>query len=232
MVELDLLKKMDLFWGMNDNELQLVWDTASTEKYEPATVIFREGDPCYRLYIVLEGTIEISTEIAEGHPQILGELTRGKMFGEMALIDDVARSATATTLENSTLVSITRDDFLDLIEKYPLFAAKALINFSRTLSKRLRSTNQILRDAMYQKLKMSTVDKINLTTIIQNGEKVRVRLVCNDEIKGVILKVDKSNAGHEVTIQDEADQVFIVPYHSISYIHVENRKTTLPFEWQ
>lgn len=232
MAEYELLRKMDLFWGMNDSELKLFWDIASSTQFAAGQVIFEEGDPCDRLYIITSGAVEISTLISDDARQVLGELRRGSECGEMALIDDAPRSATARALEATTLLSVGRDAFLDLIEHNATFAAKALINLSRTLSKRLRATNDVLRRTALWSLKAAQAATLSLNSLVQQHKTIQVYLLGQSKIKGVLLKVEKSDSGYELTIEDEGGQVFWIPYHAVMYIEIDERTTMLPLGWQ
>lgn len=230
MAEFELLRKMDLCWGMNDNELKLLWNIATSEKYAAGQVIFQEGDPCDRLYIMVSGIVEISIVVANDVRQTLGELRRGMQFGEMALIDDVPRSATAKATEESMILSVVRDAFLDLIERNPTFAAKALVNLSRTLSKRLRMTNDALRQTAHWNLRTAHVATLSMNSLIHDHKLLQFHLIGSEKIKGYLLKMEKNDVSYDLTVQDETGQILILPYQALVYIAIEEKLTTLPLD--
>lgn len=221
MGDIELLRKMDLFWGMNDEELKLVLKIATRAKYETGQVIFQEGDPCDRLYIVISGLVQISILVTEDIMQVLGEIGSGLQFGEMALIDDAPRSAKAKAIEETVVMEVARDSFLDLIEHHPAFSAKALINLSRTLSRRLRVTNNALRDTMNWNLKIGGVANISLANLTMQPKPVQLYLMNQQKLRGVLLRVDKRDNTYDIMLQDEAGQIFIIPYHAVIYITVD-----------
>ena len=231
-VNTQIFRQMDLFWGMNDQELALFREIASIEKYSTGEVIFHEGDECNKLYIVITGAVEISTLLTDGSSRVLGLISRGTQFGEMALIDDVPRAATAKAIGDTALLSVLRDDFLDLIEQHPIFSAKALINLARTLSQHLRSTNEALRQTLDWNLKISGAADLNLGKLIQNNRQLTLRLHDNQEVRGTLLQVEPSALGNELIIEDETGQVYIIPARSIIYIAIQPEETTLPSQWQ
>ncbi len=94
--------------------------------------IFREGDAAEFLYLVAEGQVEI---LLNGHR--LETLGPGDILGEMALIDERPRSATAVARTDCLLTPISRPHFLALIQRTPLFAIQVM----RVLVNRLRRTN-------------------------------------------------------------------------------------------
>lgn len=110
------------------------------EKYQsftPGQVIFREGEPGSSLYIVAEGQIDI----ARGE-RILETVGPGGILGELALIDDKPRSASAIARTDCLLAPINRDHFLALVQRTPLFALQVM----RAMANRLRHTTSLLRD--------------------------------------------------------------------------------------
>jgi CRP-like cAMP-binding protein len=82
-------------------------------RLEPGTVVVREGDPGDRFFIVAEGTVEVSE-----YGRAIAELGPGGYFGEIALIRDVARTATVTTATQTVLYALDRDDFLAAVTSH------------------------------------------------------------------------------------------------------------------
>ncbi|WP_135078356.1 cyclic nucleotide-binding domain-containing protein [Terasakiella sp. SH-1] len=88
--------------------------------------IFKEGDPGDRAYIVERGMIEIFKMI-DGKEVVLGTIGKGGIFGEMALIDNQPRMAAARSVQQTTLVVVTRDTFMTKLAKADPFM-RGLIN--------------------------------------------------------------------------------------------------------
>lgn len=107
--------------------------TEETQTFAAGQAIFREGQPGDVLYIVVEGAVDILI-----NEQMLEQLGPGDIFGEMALIEDRPRSATAIARTDCLLTPISRTHFLALIQRTPLFALQVM----RVLAHRLRRTNQ------------------------------------------------------------------------------------------
>ena len=96
-------------------------------------VIFREGEQADELFVIKSGYVRIQI----GN-RMVAELTADDIFGEMALIDNEPRSATAVAITDVELVPITEKQFLFLVGQTPYFALKVM----RTLAQRLRVTNK------------------------------------------------------------------------------------------
>lgn len=103
--------------------------------------LFREGEEGNEAFRILEGRIEISIHVAGQGDIPLGHLVPGDIFGEMALLDDKPRSATARALEPTRLHVMNVEEFNDLFLSDP----SALAPFLSSFFERLRNTNELLR---------------------------------------------------------------------------------------
>ena len=111
----------------------LARDGIATRAEKEGTLIFQEGDKADGLFIIKSGKVAIRL----GN-RTLAELTVNSIFGEMALIDDAPRSATAVALTDVELVPVSEKQFLFLVSQTPFFALKVM----RVLARRLRATNK------------------------------------------------------------------------------------------
>ena len=100
--------------------------------------IFRELDPGDGMYVVLEGKIVISARVSSSNDRSLIELGEGEFFGEMAIIDDAPRSASASALTEARLLFISREQALSLMERSP----ELVLALLRAMSHRMREFNR------------------------------------------------------------------------------------------
>jgi CRP/FNR family cyclic AMP-dependent transcriptional regulator len=108
-------------------------------EYDVGDVIFEEGSTGRELYVVLDGAVEIA-KVNAGSKTVIITLGKGEFFGEMAVIDGSARSATAIAATSSTRVMrINHARFVYLVSQQPAFALMIM----DALSKRLRASNDI-----------------------------------------------------------------------------------------
>jgi CRP-like cAMP-binding protein len=98
-------------------------------------VVFVEGDASTDVYVVLAGRVKLSACTRDGRELAVGYKQAGEMFGELAAIDGLPRSATATALDDVRLVSVPAAGFLDFLEQNPALALPLL----RLLADRLRA---------------------------------------------------------------------------------------------
>jgi CRP-like cAMP-binding protein len=136
-----LLTKIPLFKGLSTVHLQRVAALASEERHAEGATIFKEGDAGEKFYIIIEGAVRISRTLSGMGEETLAVVRNGSYFGEMALFDDSTRSADAIAHEATRLSVIRKADFEDLLFVDRDLAYNLLWRFVRTLSARLRETN-------------------------------------------------------------------------------------------
>ncbi len=118
-------EKMSPFWLDNlcgDYERLLL---------SPGDVLFRQGDVADNAYAIDEGWISISRKDADGNEMVLANLSRGALFGELAIFDQGPRSATATAVSNVGLIVLERERMMDIIREQPEKVGELLLHFTR-----------------------------------------------------------------------------------------------------
>jgi CRP/FNR family cyclic AMP-dependent transcriptional regulator len=136
--------KVDLFKerGLSAGEMKLLATFSTEERFRDGSMIFREGEKGDKLYIVLDGRVRISKFIPGVGEEALTVLDRGEFFGEMALIDDAARSADAKAHEaDATVLSIDRATLNEILSMDPHASLQFLNLLCRMISRRLREIN-------------------------------------------------------------------------------------------
>lgn len=137
-----------LFAYLTTVELEHIVKMVSRMPVKKGEVLFREGDAGNELYLVDEGRIAISKVVKGNLEQVLAHMGPGDYFGEMALLEQIPRTATASAEENTVLLRICREDLFALMERQPKAAAKIMFNLLRTFTARLQSTNDQLRETV------------------------------------------------------------------------------------
>ena len=109
-------------------------DVLDRRVYSPGEVVFKEGEVGRRCaYLVSSGKIEISKKTADGQKKVLGYIGTGGIFGEMALIDNKARSAAASAAETTTLIIVTEASFEEKLRKTDPFIRGLLMIFVKSI---------------------------------------------------------------------------------------------------
>ncbi|HXI59826.1 MAG TPA: cyclic nucleotide-binding domain-containing protein [Polyangia bacterium] len=138
---LELLSRINLFEDLQPSYLRHIASLGLEESYATGDVIFTEGAVGDKMYLILDGAVRISRTVPGMGEEALAVLKTGTYFGEMALIDDFPRSADARAHEACRLFVIRKEDMEDLLFVDRDLAYDLLWTFVRTLSARLRSTN-------------------------------------------------------------------------------------------
>ena len=134
-----------MFRNLSQDELQAIRRIARERQCNPGEVIFCEEEPGDGVYFVKNGLVEISSLVSAGARRILSHLGPGEIFGEMAVIENRPRSATATVLKDSEVYFLPRDEMLSLIQRSPALA----LNLLQEISHRLREFNHLhLREVL------------------------------------------------------------------------------------
>ncbi len=139
---IDHLKKISLFETLLEPELEKIAKICRTEAAAGGSVIFKEGDPGDRCFVILRGEVRISKFIPNIGEEALAVLKPGDYFGEMALIDNFPRSAHAIANGDAELLSINKTDLDKILIMDRELGYKLLWVFTKTLSRRLRETNE------------------------------------------------------------------------------------------
>ena len=137
----ETIASISLFKGLGQAQIERLAVIAEEMSLREGMVLFREGDVGDRLFAILEGKVRISRQIPGIGEEALAILEPGDHFGEMSIIDDDPRSGDALAHEDCRLLSISKAAIQDLMFTDLALAHEILWNLVRTLSERLRRSN-------------------------------------------------------------------------------------------
>jgi CRP-like cAMP-binding protein len=137
---IDKLKRISFFADMGEYDLGQIAEITEEKSYAKGEVIVEERTSAERFFIIYKGKIEITKQFEDGEEFVLAVHSDGDFFGEMALLDEGLRSATARAVAPTTVLEITRLNFETLLYKAPVVAYHII----RELSSRLRETGALL----------------------------------------------------------------------------------------
>jgi CRP/FNR family cyclic AMP-dependent transcriptional regulator len=140
-----LLKDLELFSELNQQELEEVASLAQLRKSPTDTTVFHEGDDADAIFVVVNGKVKIVTTSTDGKEFILSVLGAGQVFGEMGLLETAPRSASVVTLTEVEMLVINRADFDHLLKTSPGISRKLMA----ILSRRLRRANSKMESLAY-----------------------------------------------------------------------------------
>jgi signal transduction histidine kinase len=172
------LKKVYFFKDLPEEQIKVMQAACHQIEYRPGEIIFEEGDQADRFYIVADGAVEVWKDYRLPQKDLLAVHERGHLFGEMALIDELPRSATLAAREPTRLFYIDRDDFQAIIQDNSEIAISILksvtdmvrtsneyfVESLRERARELEKSNQALREAQEELLlkdRLSTLGKFS-----------------------------------------------------------------------
>jgi len=120
------LKDISLFSGLDDNFLDSISRLFITEYYPKDRVVITEGDPGDKFYVIVRGKLEVTRETGLDTQERLAVMFDGDFFGEIALLKNITRTASVKTLMPTTIISLQRNLFQNLLEKAPNLKDKLL----------------------------------------------------------------------------------------------------------
>jgi len=145
-MNVEVLKTIPLFSELSEKDLQKIAQVATKQKYHKDNLILIEEEVGSTMFIILSGRVKISRISDDGREVILSILSDGDFFGEMSLLDGQTRSANVTAIEDSELMVIRREDFLQMLKDYPQIA----INLLKELAQRIRKSDEHIKSLSLQ----------------------------------------------------------------------------------
>ncbi len=132
-----LARRIDLFRGVDPEDVAKLFSKGITAEFEAGQVIFQKGQPGNELFVILGGEVAIHDGVRQ-----LALLSRGDMFGEMALVTNEPRSAFAHSVSQTSVLSLSWESIRSVMPAE--VSLRLLANIVVTLSARLRKTNELL----------------------------------------------------------------------------------------
>lgn len=150
-----ILKQADIFYELTDSQLELVASICTERTYQTGEILFEENTRGDELFVIANGEVEIQVNpdlIGGGTvtgPQTIATLRRGQSFGEVALVDEGLRSASARCAQHDThLVVIPRDKLMLLCDTYPQLGYRMMRNLAADLATKIRNTDLQVREQL------------------------------------------------------------------------------------
>ena len=136
------LKPVEIFEDLSVNELAAVASATEEVTFGSDELVFKEGDPGDTLYLILEGEVAVIKSEADGTELTLDHISAGDHFGEMALFEDIPRTASIRTLKPSRMLMLHKQEFNEMVREYPHIALK----ICRVFSERIRKLHHKISD--------------------------------------------------------------------------------------
>ncbi|MCG6909172.1 MAG: cyclic nucleotide-binding domain-containing protein [Deltaproteobacteria bacterium] len=140
-----LLKKIEMFEGLTVSELAAVGSVTEEVQYEPGEIVIKRGDMGETMYLIISGEVSVHIGDAGGNEIEVDRIREGDYFGEMALFEDVPRSATIRTESESRLLVLHKQEFNEIVREYPQIA----LTICKVLSSRIRTLHEKIKQGSH-----------------------------------------------------------------------------------
>ncbi len=144
-----MLREVYFFKYLGEDAISRIGEACHEECFEPGMTIFAEGEKADKLYIILDGTVEVWKDYRAAEKDLLAVHAAGHLFGEMALIDDLLRSATVVARDKTRLLSVGREDFHRIISNN----SEVALSVMRSVSSMVRKSNESFVDNLRRRNK-------------------------------------------------------------------------------
>ena len=168
-LDIDFLKSVNIFSDLSESELNNIQEICKTRKYPKNSMIILEEEMGDVVFIVMSGTVKITRVNDEGKEVILAMLGSGEVFGEMAILDGESRSANALSQENCEVVTINREDFLNLLKTNNKVSLNLMTEFAIRLRKSDQQIEALSLDDAEHRIGVSILNLAEELGVIRQG---------------------------------------------------------------
>ena len=152
----NFLKQCDIFFQFTPTQLELVANICQEATFQKDDLIFKENSGSKELYIIMKGEVDIVVDpslvgtLEEGaENRVIATMRRGQSFGEVALVDEGLRSASACASQTDTrMLIIPRDKLIMLCDTYPQLGYRLMYNLAADLAMKMRNTDLRIREQL------------------------------------------------------------------------------------
>jgi len=134
----DILKDMPYFDELSWKEISALTKMVHNKIYLKGEYIFCDGDPGSGFFVVIDGNVQVVRKLNSGKEMILADFKKNDFFGELALLDEGTRNASAIAIEDSNIAVIFKQDLESFIDAFPKGGMKIYQKLSKAIATRLR----------------------------------------------------------------------------------------------
>src|SRR5258708_27429304 len=164
-LDAQMLGSVPIFQLLDDSELAELAAHIDEMSYRANQTIFKAGDPGINMQILLQGKVQTYLTDDDGKQIVVSEIGKGEMFGELSLLDNEPRSASAVALEPTLTLIIDRDDLIRLFSRKP----EAALDIMATLGSRIRKTDALLRTRVARNANELADEKLTFGQRVADG---------------------------------------------------------------
>jgi len=212
-----LLQSISLFDELSGPELEKVAALARIRSYPARTAVVLQGEAARELFVIVSGRLKVVACGPEGRDTVLGIMSEREVFGEVALLDGGARSASVTTIGPCELMVIERDRFFELLRDSPSISVKLMV----VLAKRLRRLSERSEDVAFLDVP-SRIARCLLDLARRFGE----RSAGSNEIR-ITLKLSQQELGELVVATRESVNKHLAEWTRQGFLYLDDGRVVI-----
>ena len=215
MHNVELLHSVPIFSDLPRSALSKIAERMVSRSYSKGQMILLEDALGETFFVIASGSVKITRLSDDGREVILAMLGEADFFGEMSLLDGEGRSANVVALEDSEVLTLTRSDFLEILEQYP----KIAISLLEELTRRLRKSDQQI-----ESLSLSDVEHRIGITLVRLAEELGTIHMGDVTIRNLPFQQDIANMAG--TSRETVSRTLAI-LEEKGYIHRDKRILTI-----
>jgi len=215
MHNVELLHSVPIFSDLPRSALSKIAERMVSRSYSKGQMILLEDALGETFFVIASGSVKITRLSDDGREVILAMLGEADFFGEMSLLDGEGRSANVVALEDSEVLTLTRSDFLEILEQYP----KIAISLLEELTRRLRKSDQQI-----ESLSLSDVEHRIGITLVRLAEELGTIHMGDVTIRNLPFQQDIANMAG--TSRETVSRTLAI-LEEKGYIHRDKRTLTI-----
>jgi CRP/FNR family transcriptional regulator, cyclic AMP receptor protein len=198
-----LLKNTDLFSKLSARHIERLATCVVSKSVPRATSIVAKGDPGSSLFVICRGTVKISSPSVDGHDALFNLIGKGDIFGEIALLDGLTRTADAVAITDCELFVIERRDFLPLMREEPDISQRMI----EILCSRLRQTTEQAENLMFLSLPGRLAKALLRLSDSGDGRTCERKAVVTQKDLGNLIGMSRESTNRQLRIWEEQEWV-------------------------
>jgi CRP-like cAMP-binding protein len=197
-----LLKSTDLFGPLGPRHIERLAACVVTKWVPRASAICAKGDPGTSLFVICRGAVKIAVPSVDGHDALFNLLSKGDIFGEIALLDGKPRTADAVAITDCELFVIERRDFLPIMREEPEVAIRMI----EILCSRVRRTTEQAENLMFMPLR-GRLAKALLRLSAGEGQGGERKAVVTQKDLGNLIGMSRESTNRQLRVWEDREWV-------------------------
>ena len=211
---IELLSRVPLFAELSGDELERISRVAVPRSFPAGVRVFHEGDRSDACYLVRSGDLRVTREHSDGRAIALATLGPGDIFGELAMLDGEARSASVETLSDSELLALPAGDVRRLLAEHAGIAVKLIA----ALTRRLRETNERVARQSFQTVPSRVAGVLNQLIAEEAASEGRL---------GITIRMTQADLAQLAGTSRESVSRFLATLERAGVVHVGRGRVTV-----